>query len=66
MDQDWENWNYVAHLKYVVVLPLLVIWGIWLARNNLIFSEKTCTPAILETLACGILTSFTQHIRAVK
>ena len=45
-------------------LPLLVIWGIWIACNNLIFSEKCCTPELTATLASGILEAFPQHIRA--
>ena len=44
-------------------LPLLVIWGVWIARNNLIFSKKCCTPEITATLASGVLESFPQHIR---
>jgi len=44
-------------------LPLLVIWGVWIARNDMIFSEKCCTPEIMATLASGILMAYPQHIR---
>ena len=44
-------------------LPLLVIWGVWIAQNNLIFSEKCCTPELTATLTSGILEAFPQHIR---
>ena len=44
-------------------LPLLFIWGVWLARNNEIFVDKSYTPAITATLAGGIQTGFPQHIR---
>ena len=56
----------MAHLKFVQALPLLVIWGIWLERNDYIFLEKYCMPVVTATLSCGILIAFPQHIRATK
>ena len=44
-------------------LPLLIIWGVWIAQNNLIFFEKCYTLEIMTTLASGILEAFLQHIR---
>ena len=50
----------------MTALPLLVIWGVWLDRNNLIFADKGCTPEITASLACGILSAFPQHIRVTR
>ena len=61
--QAWENWRRSVSLETMTSLPLLVIWGVWIARNNLIFSEKCCTLEITTTLASGILTAYAQHIR---
>ena len=47
----------------MVAVPLLVIWGVWLACNNSIFADKGCTPEITANVVGGILTAFPQHIR---
>ena len=61
--QAWENWRRTVSQELMTALPLLVIWGVWLAQNNLIFAAKGCTPEITSTLAGGILSAFPQHIR---
>ena len=66
MAHAWEFWNTTTHLKSMIYLPLLVIWGIWLARNNYLFSDKGCTPEITLALSCNILTAFPQNIRVAK
>ena len=48
------------------VLPLLVTWGIWLARNNVVFNEKICTPAIMAGQKRGIALALPKHIRVAK
>ena len=50
----------------LIALPLLVIWGVWLARNNLIFSEIACLPAIVAGNACGYIKAFPQHICSTR
>ena len=59
----WENWRRTNSLDVMLALPLLVIWGVWLARNNSIFADKGCTPEITANVVGGILTAFPQHIR---
>jgi hypothetical protein len=52
--------------KAIKALPLLVIWGVWLARNSIIFNEK---PMVLErtaTHSLAILSSFPQESGTVK
>ena len=48
----WEKWRRSETLEDMTTLALLVIWGVWLARNNIIFMEKVCTPTITTSLAC--------------
>ena len=48
------------------MLPLLVIWGIWLARNKAIFKDIPSTPAITGALSVGFFNSFPIHIRAAR
>ena len=50
----------------MTALPLLVTWGVWLARNNIIFNEKVNTTSITASLACGIIHAFPPHIRVTK
>ena len=50
----------------LVSLPLLVIWGVWIVRNNLLFNDKACTPAITTSLSCGFLNSFPQYIKSTR
>ena len=61
--QAWENWRRTVSHKSMTSLPLLVIWGVWLTRNNLIFVDKGCIPEITASLSCGILSAFPQHIK---
>jgi len=60
----WEQWRRTCPNGSLNALPLLVIWGIWLAHNNLIFSDKCCTPEITASLTCGIMEAFPHHIKA--
>ena len=53
-------------MDVMTVLPLLVTWGIWLARNNVVFNGKVCTPGITARLACGIALALPKHIRVKK
>jgi len=47
-------------------LPLLVIWGIWLARNKAIFDDKPSLSEHISALAVGMFNSIPEHIRAAK
>ena len=48
------------------MLPLLVTWGIWLARNKLVFIGKEYTPAITTGMVCGITNALPKHLRIKK
>ena len=53
-------------MEVMTTLPLLVTWGIWLARKNNVFNDKICTSTITASLACGIVQDFPSHIRVSK
>ena len=50
----------------MTTLPLLVTWGIWFAKNNNVFNDKLCTPAITASLACGIAKALPPLTRVAK
>ena len=62
----WDSWWRRTPQKQFKILPLLVIWGIWLARNKAIFKDTSSTPAITGALAVGFYNSFPVHIRAAR
>ena len=49
-----------------MALPLLVIWGVWLARNKFLFNDKACNPAITASFSCGFMNAFPQYIRSTR
>ena len=59
----WENWKKMESLEIMAALPFLVTWGIWLARNNLIFNGKACTPSITASMSCGVIQALPSHIQ---
>ena len=61
-----ENWRRLETHESMTALPLLVIWRVWLARNNIIFNDKLVTPSITTNQVCGILPAYPQHIRVQR
>ena len=64
--EAWESWWRRTNQKQHKILPLLVIWGVWMARNQAIFKDASSIPAITGTLSVGLFNSFPEHIRAVR
>ena len=62
----WERWRRMEKEDIMRVLPLLVYWGIWLARNNVVFKDKVCTPTITVGQTCGVALALPKHIRVEK
>jgi hypothetical protein len=40
LEQAWQDWWSNRENKVFRALPLLIIWGVWIARNTLIFNES--------------------------
>ena len=53
-------------MDMLVTFPLLVIWGVWVARNNILFNEKPCNPTITASLSYGFLNAFPQYIKSTR
>jgi len=66
VNSAWERWWRNAPNANLKTLPLLVIWGIWLARNGAIFQERASIPEIVSAQAVGIFKALPVHVRAVK
>ena len=64
--QAWENWRRLGSSDILNALPLMVTWGIWLARNKMIFKGKECTPAITAGLVCGQVTTLPTRLMIKK
>jgi len=59
----WLSWWRSSNLTQRK-LPLLVLWGVWLARNQAIFKDVFCSPVITGSLTVGLYNSFPERIRA--
>ena len=62
----WDSWWRRTPQKQHKMLPMLVIWGIWIARNKAIFKNLPSTPAIIGMMAAGFYNSFPVYIRAAR
>jgi len=62
----WEDWWRRTTIQKHKYLPLLVIWGIWLARNKAIFNDKPSLPEITAVQSVGLFKSLPEHLRAAK
>ena len=66
VEAAWDSWwRRITHKKHKI-LPLLVIWGIWLARNKAIFEDINSIPVIIGSLSMGYYKSFSKHIRVAR
>jgi ribonuclease HI len=61
IEQAWKDWCADSSYRRVKSLPLIVAWGVWLARNSSIFKDKTPTPDIIAAQALSILSHFPQE-----
>jgi len=66
LEQSWKNWISNPNTKGKLSLPLIVNWGIWLARNAAIFTEKLSTPEVTAAKCISIMTAYPQVPRKVK
>ena len=62
----WESWWRSSSLQKHKILPLLVNWGLWLARNKAIFEDVSNTLAIIGALSVGFYKSYPEYIRVAR
>jgi len=58
IEQAWGEWSSNRYNRRVKSLPLIVPWGVWIARNLTIFKDKSPTPNIIATQGPSILSHF--------
>ena len=56
--EAWTSWHSSRVVKDWKALPLIIIWGIWLARNSTIFYENPMVPDISASQSIRILTNY--------
>lgn len=47
--------------KFIKALPLIIDWGIWIARNNSIFQGKHTCSEVIVVNSLGILSFYPQE-----
>ena len=60
MEDAWKYWSTSPLNLKLRALPLLYIWGIWLAKNKAIFLEKSSSPEEVAKQGLDILSYFPQ------
>jgi len=66
LEQVWSNWVINPSFQDSKSLPLIVIWGIWLARNESIFSDKAIPSELTAAKSISILAAYPQKVKKVK
>jgi hypothetical protein len=64
LESTWENWLQDASHKNLKALPLIISWGVWLARNLAIFQEKASVAELVVAQSLSILEHFPQEKNA--
>jgi len=66
LEEAWKDW--ISHSAYheTISLPLIVIWGIWIARNSFIFKDKEVPPAVIAVNSVSISSAFRQKPRSIR
>ena len=60
LEDAWKSWLTSPQLAHIKALPLIHIWGVWIAQNKAIFQDKTSSPEATAKQGLGILSYFPQ------
>jgi hypothetical protein len=60
IEEAWRTWVQDHIFKNIKALPLIILWGIWIARNASIFKDKASLPDIIVAQSLTILAHFPQ------
>ena len=58
LEEAFKCWWNAEYSKSFQMIPLIISWGIWIARNNLIFNDKGCSEVEIATKAVGLILFF--------
>jgi len=61
VEQAWKYWVSNPTNQNIKVLPLILCWGAWLERNNVIFNNNLSTPNCIVAQVVSILSFFPQE-----
>ena len=61
MEDAWKAWSSSRQTIQLKALPLIHIWGIWLARNRSIFLEKASSLEEVARKGLDIISYFPQE-----
>jgi hypothetical protein len=61
LEHSWHTWWNNKDYKHLKSLPLLVIWGVWLARNSFIFKGLPLSHEISAANSIALLPSFSSQ-----
>jgi hypothetical protein len=64
LDSTWKSWLLEVSHKTLKALPLLINWGVSLARNRAIFQEKATVTDLVAAQSLSILEHFPQEKNA--
>jgi hypothetical protein len=59
----FSSWFLRKELEELRVVPYLVMWGIWLARNSSLFNEKYIPTLQVTTQAVSLLPFYKETIK---
>ena len=70
LEDAWKSWLTSPQLAHIKALPLIHIWGVWIAQNKAILQDKTSsleatTKQVLEILSFFPPTKDAPSVRAV-
>ena len=60
MEEAWKDWSSSPQTSQLKALPLIHIWGLWLARNKVIFLKKYSSPKEVARRGLDIISYFPQ------
>ena len=55
LEDAWKTWLNTPQLAHLKALPLIHIWGVWSARNQVIFQDKASSPEVIANQGLYIL-----------
>ena len=58
LEEAFKCWWSVDFSKSHKIIPLIISWGIWIARNNSIFNDKGCSEVEIATKVVGLILFF--------
>eukprot|EP01018_Ginkgo_biloba_P039380 Gb_12932 [translate_table: standard] len=62
VEEGLRGWCSLSWVKEFLALPVIIAWGIWLARNASIFEEIETHPLQCASQGLGILKNFPQPV----